>query len=224
MRNHIAFTLALALSTALQGQTTTAYRLRPVVVPDMTIGGQALAACVEVTATAINDEAEIAFATYCEAPKVFTTKRLVVSAGEIVDGHVITPLSGTALEINNHGQVAYEALYTDANGKEATGIFVDRHFVVNRSDITAGLPFTLTEDGQIVFQPKTVTVPSPSARPTRIPRVHIKGLPNLPLTITPEPRQRVSPLPMLPANAKGEMAIPVNLSYRFVILLATPGR
>ncbi len=239
----LAFIGALPLYSQALGPT---FDLRPVIVPAMSIGGVPLATCSGIVSVAISETAEIAFGSYCNeaVPTIFTMRRIVVRSGDAVGGKFITqPAVESSIAINRTGKVAYIASYTDAPPTAATrefpktGVFIDDRLVM--ADVPPesymGARLMLTDDGQ-VFMDHEPSPAAPVAAPAP-PPANARGLNRIPLRMPraiPLPIPRNNPrlvaasaasLAMLRSNARGQIAIPVNISYRdFVILLATPAR
>ena len=199
---------SLLLSTVMLGclngfaqQPENAFDIRPVVQPGMTIAGLTFNIGISLGATAINDMGEIAFAAYCDGPKIFTSRRIVAMSGEEVDGKFIDLLSvDDPIAINNNGEVAFYAWYSDTKqiaGNEDPsnlGLFVDHRLAIPAVPWPYPDHFTLADDGTLSLQ-------------------YEKSQPSKPESL----------LSMLPTNRHGQMVIPVNLGRgRFVILLASP--
>jgi hypothetical protein len=135
--------------------------------------------------------------------------------------------------------VAYEAWYSDnkaladAGEESGLGIFVDNH-LASDAEFDAhknATPFTLTDDGRIVFQnPGPARTPQ-SAKSGVLDRIHIKPPSGLPFSIPPNlttanrqhPGERPA-LPLFPINHRGQVLIPVNFKNGgCLLLLGTPG-
>ena len=170
--------LLVALTLNAQ-QPNAVFELRPVIVPRTVIDGQTLNSCTDIGTAAINDAGEIAFTAYCDGgAKIFTSHRMVVKHDDEIDGKFIALLpTDYPVAINNRGQVAFFAWYSDtknyAQYDEPSGfaIFVDNHLamIVNGpGDMPTSL--SLTDDGKVSFgegaTPSQPAVSSPSAPTT----------------------------------------------------------
>jgi hypothetical protein len=230
---------------------TSAFDLRPVLQPGMNIGGHIFGKETVLYRAAINDAGEIVFSACCDDSNrdmaIFTSRRIVVKQGDVVDARIIVPIrSEGVVAINNAGQVAYEAYFSDtrtvAEGGEPSGrgIFVDNHLALMLTSETLSNSFTLTDDGKVVLQPEDKSTPYTPVAPKRpgladriritppkLPRFPISIAPNRPQPVRPSANRQSVPdsLSMLRANRFGQVVIPVNLNPDgFVLLLATPVR
>jgi len=133
-----------------------------------------------VDGTAINDAGEVAFVAHwqdgsVERAAVFTSKRIVASEGELIGGKAITGISAACLTINNAGQVAYEATFTDTSGSQ-TGVFVEKRFVLGLSNGGTANDFVFTNDGRVLPRPGIAVAaaapvqPAPSSSATPAPQ------------------------------------------------------
>ena len=134
---------------------------------------------------------------------------------------------------------AYGKALADAGEESGLGIFVENH-LASDAEFDAhknATPFTLTDDGRIVFQnPGPARTPQ-SAKSGVLDRIHIKppsGLPfSIPPNLTTANRQQPNPrqypgerpaLPLFPMNHRGQVLIPVNFKNGgCLLLLGTPG-
>jgi hypothetical protein len=178
----LVFLAALFALVALKAQPpTSAYNLRLVAEPGTTIGGQTFTEYTTIYRALLNDAGEIVFSAYLgygnDAAAIFTSHRLVAKEGDAIDGKIIVTIPWDAvIAINNAGQVAYEAWYADIKEAAASretsgeGVFVDDRLAV-RLTSTAKEPFTLTDDGHVVFQreakPSAPAATAPPARKSR---------------------------------------------------------
>lgn len=130
----------LACVNAFAQSALTPVTLRPVVYPDMTIGGNPMWQCHAPISTRLNDVGDVAFLATCYPPAespnttLFTSKRVIVVEGERIDGKVMKELYfNSVLAINNHGKVLYYAEIPDGKSDSPTalhmGLFLDRHLV-----------------------------------------------------------------------------------------------
>ena len=257
----LVFFTALFTLMALKAQPpTSAYNLRLVAEPGTTIGGQTLTEYTTIYRAALNDAGEIVFSAYLgdgnDGAAIFTSHRLVAKEGDVIDGKIIVTIPwDTGIAINNAGQVAYEAWYADTKDAAASretsgeGVFVDDRLAV-RLTSEAKEPFTLTDDGHVVFHreakasapPPAATAPPAQKKPGLLGRIRV-NLPKLPkgfpVSIDPStskqqparsatglierPPLSYPPLYMLPANKFGQVAIPANLYLGgFILWIATP--
>lgn len=217
----------LMVAHALLAQTSIpTYRITPVITPNTVIDGQSIRPCFQVDNLAINDSGEIAFSTYCRTGDLeitnmlFTSRRVIAKDEDLIDGkHIrIFPTEHTVV-INNHGQVAYLALYVDDwkdaenEDKWRIAICVDHHIVSTFPQDQQITSLTLTDDGKVSFnQPARQIAPTststPSAAAQRIPgilrQIPIKLPPlrlpkNVPIGIPSIPQ--IPQSPSGPANA-----------------------
>ena len=199
---HHAFTGLLLASFALKAQPPTHYR--QIASAGVTIGGHTLTPDTTITAVALNDRGEVAFAAQwfdgTSAPPhlgdgaIFASGHIVAHRGETIDGNYIA-VFGDAIAINNAGQVAFLAWCTHSL-EELTHdaftypcIFLDRHSIALPSaPPTAKAPqFTLTDEGKIIIKDESKPAvprasPEVKKKPGLLDRVHItppvlKGIP-----------------------------------------------
>lgn len=238
----VSLITALALTPAVKAQQPS-YEFRSVVQPGAIIGGRTFIAGTTIGSVALSDAGEAAFiaSETGPAPKtVFTTRRIVARQGDEIGGKIIVLLADDAvLQINEAGQVAFEAWYADTREKAASreglgrGIFVDNRLVFT-APFDAELPaFTLAEDGRIVLHNPTPAPAAAKAKSDIIGRIRIKPPKDSPVSIKPvpievtRPGQRkpaviARPLPF-PVNHRGQILIPVNFrDGGFLLLLGTP--
>ncbi len=243
----LMFTATLCAS-ALNAQTPT-FEFRPLAQPGVSIGSHVFTADTVILDAALSDAGEIAFIARFnkdDGPHtaVFTSKRIVASDDDVIDGKYIAsfpPHGGVA--INKAGQVAFEAVYTesrDARGLGEIGIFVENRLAVHRPRVDGPVAFSLNDDGQVLLrgQPSSATAASPQKQSV-LDRIRVRP-PRLPLGAQidvapkpPKPAQRtqerpplvsaLSPFDVMCVNGRGEVLIPVNLVPRgFILLLGTP--
>ena len=140
MKTIVFLIAALALTPAVKAQQpSTAYEFQSVVQPGAFIGGRTFIAGTTIGSVALSDAGEAAFIAgeTGPAPKtIFTTRRIVARQGDEIGGKIIVLLADDAvLQINEAGQVAFEAWYADTREKAASreglgrGIFVDNRLV-----------------------------------------------------------------------------------------------
>jgi hypothetical protein len=203
----LALTLALLLPIVAGAQpSTSTFELRPVIVPSTVIDGQTLNSCTDIGTAAINDAGEIAFTAFCDGgARIFTSHRMVVKGDDKIDGKFIALLpTDSPVAINNRGQVAFLAWYSDAkeyaqvDDPSGLGIFVDDRLVLTLSPGIAPTSLSLTDDGKVSFgegampsQPAVSSAPAPTnpKSPGLLSHFHIKLPKGLPIGI-PAPGQK----------------------------------
>lgn len=241
-KTNIVLTTALLCCMGARAQTTTtpAYDFRAVVQTGTVIGGHTFTLATRIGGAALNDAGEVAFIASGTGPSpdaVFTSRHIVASQGDVIDGKTIVQIFSTdaGIAINEAGQVAWEGWYTGSNGKGpwGRGIFVGNRLVF-AAPFDSELPaFTLTEDGRIVTQSSSPS-PAPAAKANSniLGRIGIKLPKGLPLTISPSPNKperrltasaKQSCSSPFPTNRNGEILIPVNFDRGgFLLLIGTP--
>jgi hypothetical protein len=227
---HLLICAALALPATKAQQPTTAFNVRALVRPGMSIGGHLFSEDAAIENTAINDRGDIAFvASLIESNQkrtfVFSSSRKVAGDGDVIDGKVIDRIVGTTVAINNVGQTAYEAFYKDnaaPSAEAGLGAFIDNRFVLplKFSNSSADPDFTLTEDGKIL--PRAGFIPPETPAPKK------KGsiLNHLPVSVSDAVGQTVAkgshgvikpgkptPAPAPPAQAQKTAAAPVSATH-----------
>lgn len=240
----ILFTATMCAS-ALTAQTP-AFQFRSVVQPGTTIAGHRFDDLTYIQSVALNDNGEFAFmAAFVDGldsrTAVFTSRRIVVSEGDVIDGKSIFffPMyAGVA--INKAGQVAFEAEYLETPGSERrqVGIFVENRLAV--PGLSAPVSFSLLDDGRVELErPTRSQPPDQQKKPGLLGRIRIrpKLANDAPVSIAPEPQrpphQAVERPPLVAElslfeskaiNGRGEVLFPINLSPSgFMLLIATPG-
>lgn len=234
---HLFLIAALLLPPAVKAQT---FNLRFVVQPDTIIGGQIIEDCLGPSPAVLNDLGDIAFQANCDGrDRIFTTRRIVVSAGDRIDGKIIRSLF-QVIAINNQGQVLYNAIISDAidSPMESSrdGLFLDHHLLSAVTYDAAAWPYTyrLTDDGRIYAE-----IASPDAAysrsmpldaaPARACPGNIRAAPkrnrkatSLPSAATNLPQFDTSLAPVA-RNRCGQLLLTVNAySGGLFLLLATP--
>lgn len=223
------------------------FQFRSAVEPGSTIAGHRFTDLTSIGSVALNDEGEFAFmATFLdgEDPRtvVFTSRRIVVAEGDVIDGKPIFFFPRYAgVAINKAGQVAFEAEYLETTGSERrqVGIFVEKRLAV--PGLNAPVSFSLSDDGRVELERPTRSqqAQDQKKKPGLLDRIRIRPLklPNdVPVSIAPEPQRpphQAVPRPPLEAelslfdskavNGRGEVVIPINLEPRgFMLLIGTP--
>jgi hypothetical protein len=252
-RTTLVFLTALFALVALEAQPISTFDLRPVIHTGMTIDGHSFAKDTRVYDAALNDGGEIAFSVRFDygagAVAIFTSRRMVASEADVIDGKVILLIEpDSPVAINNKGQVGWIGWYADekeiAAGKESRlrAVFVDRHLVLNLFD-ESNDPFRLTDDGRVErFFGTEERSPDPavSAQKKRgfLDRLKITGL-KVPAGTSvslgsdsdkgpapsPGPKFRSpleNPLAGVPGNRIGQKLLAVNSPSGFLLILATP--
>jgi len=203
---------ALALLALSAYAQPPAFQFEALIKSGVTVGSHTFNAYSSVTAVALNDSGEVAFAAqYSDHPSpdnagVFTSKRVVARQGDAVGGKYLVLIpTDTRIAINAAGQVAYEAWYADtreiANAGEASGlgIFVDNRLAMSPApDSSATLPaFTLGDDGQVTLANAPQAVNGPQSQTPKTPgllsRVRIKPPAGFPVGIAPSPNKSNRP-------------------------------
>jgi len=151
--------LILACLSAHAQQTTPAFDFVPQVWRGANIGGYVFDSNTKVDAIALSDAGGVAFTAHRQnegngrdQTAVLTKERLVAREGQTVDGKILVRIATAVVAINNVGQVAYEALYTDSpHGKLHGGIFVDNHFSTEFEPSATGAAseFLIADDGMV---------------------------------------------------------------------------
>lgn len=256
----LSLIVTLLISTAARSQQpTSTYDYRVVAQPGMTIGGFRFTPDTAIGSIALNDAGQTAFVARWRdtsgsvRTSVFTSTRLVADedqgfAGIYVEG---IPADGH-LAINAAGQVAFEVIYSEAQGASENwdGIFVDGNLALRRSLDSAGSPFTLTDDGQVLPGPqKAGAAPARPAstpqqgKPSLLDQLHMKP-PKIPFGISISPKgptanqtrptadrlpphplmvNTTSPFAAMRTNQKGQVLIPINFGKGgFILVLGTP--
>jgi hypothetical protein len=241
---HLTAIASLAVTGAGAQTTPSAFDFRAVVRPGTIIGGHVFTLESTIGNAVLNDSGEPAFVAgepWPQVPAVFTSRRIVARQGDVIDGKYILELPPNAiLAINNAGQVAYEAWYSDnkalfdAGEESGLGVFVENH-LASDAEFDAhknATPFTLTDDGRIVFQSSGASRAPSSAKSGVLDRIHIKPPTGFPLNIPPNlttanrqqpnpgqhPGDRTAP-PLFPTNHRGQVLIPVNFKNGGCLLL-----
>jgi hypothetical protein len=165
---------ALTLPSALKAQ-------QPAPLPPSAYRFQALAGAgsvIEFThdtnfdAIALSDAGEAAFVIHWrdgndEHSAVLTSRHGIASDRTVIDGKTVVRVTGPSLSINSAGQVAFEALYTDATTPDAphTGVFLEKHFAFDLGRAAAPGDFTLSDGGIVLSREGLRYPPLPPAQP-----------------------------------------------------------
>ena len=250
---HFPLFVAVLSSLTIHAQPPV-FDFRQVIRPGMTIGGHIFTTETTIDSPALNDAGEVAFIAHWpdksdtipeerpgEQTSVFTSRRIVASNGDMIDGKFILEFTKDSVAINATGQVAYSALYTDRvedaeTGPTKLGVFVDKHLALTQSAAHKG--YILGDDGEVT--PKASQAPLSSDPPARknssiLEHIHIKPPNGLPITIAPSRNRPIPEVqrgtkpnavelpPLFPMNHSGQIVIPVNLKGSgFFLLLGTP--
>jgi len=212
----LAFINALFALAALKAQPSiSAFDLRPVIQPGMTIDGHTFAKDTRVYHAALNDAGDMVFSVRFDdgtgPVAIFTSRDMIVRERDVIDGKVIVLIDPDApIAINNNGQVGWIAWYADKKemsaGKESwlRAIFVDRHLTLNLFT-ESNEPFKLTDDGRVERLYETEERPAPQPVPAEKKRRLLGGLtitgPKLPggasVGVGSDRRNTPAPLPGL---------------------------
>jgi len=241
MKTVIPVVLCIAFASppvAKAQQPAPSYVLRTVIEPSMSIGGEKIANCVDVESAVLNDLGDIAFGAYCgDRNRIFTTKRIVVSSGETVDGKVIE-LPPQVVAINNRGQVLYEAFFSDAADQPMKswryGLFLEHQFVAIAGYDTAGnsYSYTLTDDGRILAEIRNPDRPhsawlSADTPPSKVcdanGHVPARQRAKSPRATEMPPAQLAGAIPLLATNSCGQLLLNMH-TLEPLLVLATPIR
>ncbi len=191
----------LACLNGFAQQPTFAFTFSVIAQPGMVIGGHTFTPKTTIDSVALNDAGEVAFIARWasgnnnEHAAIFTSQRLVVSEGDVVEGKFIALIAKNAgIAINFAGQVAYEAWYTTSKEEVVDGtlgIFIDNHLAFTPNNLTH-TDFLLTDDGWVIPRHRTFS-------------------------------GHQSPFPNFPTNAQGQIVLSLNLKPSgFLLLLGTP--
>jgi hypothetical protein len=133
-----------------------AYVYQAIAFTGMNLNGFNFTDNTNLDAIAFSDTGEAAFIVHAqdgtgEHSWVLTSRRVIASDREVIGGKTIVRVTGPTLSINNPGEVAFEALYTDPTTTDGphTGVFAGRHFAFDLGHAAAPDDFTLSDAGVV---------------------------------------------------------------------------